>query len=371
MTYGARLDRGVAMTPVGVVVVGGSAGAIAAAQRMLGALPTDLPVGVLIVLHTAPNGKSALAHVLQRSSAWPVADARHGDQLEAGQVYLAPSDHHLLLDNRTLLLTRSPKVNRVRPAVDPLFRSAARWWGRQTVGVVLSGNLDDGSAGLAAIAGRGGAAIIQEDPLFGGMPRAALLAVPAAQRLAAADLADGITRSVSQLGGHSAITEGAETRGAVSLNPAAAVASRDDETLGNGRGSDRDLVEEAELAQNNEPTVPVLGDLTIVACPECRGAMSFVAVGKASYYRCHVGHSYSPQTLLAAQQENSEAALWTAVSILEEQAAVYRRLSERAGVGPERRAAHEASAVRAAEASRAVRRMIEVVESSALEDIEA
>ncbi|MGE5156496.1 MAG: chemotaxis protein CheB [Betaproteobacteria bacterium] len=158
---------------------------------LLGSLPPSLPAAVVIVLHRPAAGSGNLRGVLDRTCAMPVIDAGHDHPLVPSRVYLAPPGVHVLVQPGRLLLSRTARVNRVRPAVDPLFRSAARWFGPRTIGVVLSGALDDGAAGLSAIWARGGACLIQhpDDALFAGMPYAARLAVP-----------DATVRPVDELG---------------------------------------------------------------------------------------------------------------------------------------------------------------------------
>jgi two-component system, chemotaxis family, protein-glutamate methylesterase/glutaminase len=312
-----------------MVVIGASAGGIQALSDFVSVLPSALEAAVVVVLHRPAGGTGALPAVLGRISTLPVAHARHEDSAAPGRVYVAPPDHHILVRDGRILLARSPKVNRMRPAADTLFRSAARWYGPRAIGIVLSGALDDGAAGLAAISARGGAAMIQDpdEALFPGMPKAALAAVPRAMALPVKELAVAVAEMV----GHEV--------------PAA-------------EEPDALLVMETDMAEREEAPagLAVPGAPVPVACPECRGAMSRVDTAGAIYYRCHVGHSYSPQTLLTAQTEGTEAALWTAVSILEEQAGVHRTLAERAS--GEHKAAHREAAQRAMRSADAVRRQI-------------
>jgi two-component system chemotaxis response regulator CheB len=288
-----------------VVVIGGSAGSVGALQAFVGGLPADLGAAVLVVVHRPPDTPSALARILDRSGPLPARSAEHGEPLKTGAIYVASPDYHLLIHDTAISLRRSPRQNRVRPAVDALFRSAARWCGSRTMGVVLSGALDDGAAGLAAIHARGGVAVIQDaaDALFDGMPRAALTAVAG----------DAIVGSAAGLGVRVAALVG---------QPVHAPAEP----------PDRDLILETDMAEHDHsagaerPGRPVQ-----LGCPECNGGMSVVEAGRTLHYACHTGHSYAPQTLLAAQRDKVESALWTAVSILEEQAVVHQQLANRTG----------------------------------------
>jgi len=319
------------MSNLAVVVIGGSAGGIGAASTLLGGLPTEFAACVVVALHTSPKPDSTLADVLQRASALPVGYGHDGDRLTAGRVFIAPPDRHLLIHDGELVLSRGPRVNRVRPAVDPLFRSAARWWAARVVGVVLSGSLDDGAAGLAAIVRRGGRALVQERAPFEGMPAAATAAVPSALRVPVDELGPALVKLVG------ALPEDDQ---------------RDDRV-------DDDLLVETDLAETDDGhATRVIGQASAVACPDCRGGMAYVSTAGTGYYRCHVGHAFSPETLLEAQADNVEAALWTAVSILEEKAAVHERLAARHATDSARQGVHHAAERRTRAAATAVRRLL-------------
>jgi two-component system, chemotaxis family, protein-glutamate methylesterase/glutaminase len=249
------------------------------------------------VIHTSPDRPLALARILDRCGTVPVTVADHSALLQPGHAYVAVPGRHLILRDGSAILTSTAKQNRARPAIDALFRSAARWYGPRTIGIVLSGVLDDGAAGLAAVDARGGVCIVQDpaEAPYPGMPQAALSVVPDALIRSTADLAatvDGLCRN-------------AGTPETVSETP--------------------DHIGADMIADANEIAIPVgLG------CPDCGGGLSSIQIGAAEYYRCHVGHGYAPANLLAAQHEKAEAGLWTAISMLQEQAAVHERLAERA-----------------------------------------
>jgi two-component system chemotaxis response regulator CheB len=283
-----------------VVVVGGSAGGIAALQRLVARLPANLPASLLVVMHLAPTVPSRLAELLDKAGPLPARPAVAGEPLRPGRIYTAVTDRHLLVsDGDTVQLSLGPRENRVRPAVDALFRSAARWCGPRAIGVVLSGALDDGAAGLAAIDQRGGLPLVQrpDDARFVGMPTAALRAVPGATSATAADLG----RLISEAAG----------------TPAQNTAP----------GADEGLIWETDVTEHGRSGLPHPGRPAGLACPECGGGLFTVRTGNALHYVCHTGHSYSPQSLLAARDEDLESALWTAVSALQEKVTVLRELS--------------------------------------------
>ena len=174
-----------------IIVIGGSAGGLEAMNAIVGGLPADLPAAVFVVLHTSPHSPGLLPEILNHRGPLPAAHARDGEPVTPGRIYVAPPDHHLLLEAGRVRVTRGPKENRFRPAVDPLFRSAALAYGPRVVGVVLSGWLDDGAAGLWAVKVRGGVAVVQDpDEAFArSMPESAMRQTRVDYRLRVADIA--------------------------------------------------------------------------------------------------------------------------------------------------------------------------------------
>jgi two-component system CheB/CheR fusion protein len=183
-----------------VVVVGASAGGVQAMRNLVAALPPGLPAAILVVLHLPPGGVSALVQILSRAGPLRAEHPVDGQPIAPGRIYVAPPDHHLLIRDGRVTVSRGPRENGHRPAIDPLFRSAAQAHGLGTVGVVLSGTLDDGAAGLAAIARRGGVAVVQDphDAMHAGMPMAALTEVPDALIAPAAELGAVVNRLVRE-----------------------------------------------------------------------------------------------------------------------------------------------------------------------------
>jgi two-component system chemotaxis response regulator CheB len=312
-----------------VVVVGASAGGVESLRGLLAGLPTDLPATVLVVLHMPSGGTSALPAILRRAGKLPVQPAAHGQPLRPGHVYTAIPDHHLLVVDDVMALSRGPTENGHRPAVDALFRSAARAVGPRAVGVVLSGTLDDGAAGLMSIVARGGAAVVQdpEDAIYPGMPESALREVPTARVAPATGLADVITELVGE---------------PVETGPAATM-------------SRTDLIE-ADIAENGllegGVTMTTVGDPSGFTCPDCDG--SLIAIPDALRYRCRVGHAWTLEALAEQKDAELERALWTALRTLDEKVSLGRQMEQRAvergnGLVARRYAASVAEATHAAD----------------------
>lgn len=288
-----------------IITIGASAGGVEALSEVVRHLPEDLPASVLVALHVPSHGLSALPQILGRSGPLPARHAEDGEAIEPGRICVAPPDHHLLVQRGRARLSRGPRENGVRPAIDPLFRSAARWYGPRTIGVVLSGTLDDGSAGLLAIRERGGEAIVQDpdDALFSGMPRSALEGVPTARVAPAAAIAgllDQLSRRDAGGQGDPPMPEHMDLESAIA-------------------GFDLGVIQRDERP----------GKPSGFACPDCAGVLWELQESEMVRYRCRVGHAWSPTSLLAEQSHSLEVALWTAFRALEERAALAARLAER------------------------------------------
>jgi two-component system chemotaxis response regulator CheB len=293
--------------PRGLIVIGASAGGVEALRALVTGLPTDLDAAVLVVLHVPREGHSALPDILRRSTLLKVHHAVDGEALRAGHIYIAPSDHHLLVLQGSARLSKGPMENGHRPAVDPLFRSAARAAGRRTIAVVLSGSRDDGTAGAAAVSERGGRVLVQspDDALYSSMPRSAIdhLAV------------DGVYAS-GDLGGVIAKAVAALPPDGVEVGPVA----------------DTELVAmETSMANLGDLTTEFMpGHPSGFACPTCHGGLFELPGAPSPRYRCWVGHAWSPESLRDEQAAAFEGALWIALRSLEEKAALERRLGEAA-----------------------------------------
>lgn len=292
-----------------VIVIGGSAGSIEALTTVVSGLPEHLPAAVLVVIHVPPGGRSRLPAILTRSGPLPATHARHGEEIRPGRIYVAPPNRHLLVRHGNVELNRGPRENRSRPAIDSLFRSAARAYGPRVIGVVLSGALYDGSAGLMAVKARGGIAIVQdpEDALFPGMPRSALALVKTVRILPAATIGHELGR-LSQ--------EAAEPNGEATM-------SDDEERI--ARVIEQDFTEQAADVRAD--------DTALYTCPDCGGVMWQTDSGPGGWFRCHVGHAYSPEVLLIQKSEELEAALWACIRLLREKATMTRQSAARLRAG--------------------------------------
>jgi two-component system, chemotaxis family, protein-glutamate methylesterase/glutaminase len=289
-----------------IIVVGASAGGVEALGQLVAGLPADLAASVFVVLHVPPHGTSVLPNILRRAGPLPADHAADGEPIRSGRVYVAPPDFHLLLKNGHVRLARGPTENSHRPAIDPLFRTAARRYGRRVIGVVLSGVLDDGTAGLLAIKNRGGLAVVQhpDDALFPSMPQTALENVAVDHALAVSELGPLLARLAAE---------------PVLPDPPPAVST--------DMAMETDMAElELEAMQKfDRPGAP-----SPFACPDCNGVLWELHEGDLVRYRCRVGHAWSPDSLLARQADGLEAALWTALRALEERAALASRMADRA-----------------------------------------
>ncbi len=305
-----------------IIVIGASAGGVEALAALAAGLPTDLSAAVFVVLHLPAYGVSVLPAILSRRGPLPARHPVDGEPIRPGHIYVAPPDHHLMLEDGHIRLSRGPSENGHRPAVDVLFRSAARAAGPRVIGVVLTGALDDGTAGLLAVKQRGGLTVVQDpdEALFPSMPRSAV--------------------------DHVAVDH-------ILTLPAIAPALA---TLTRAPVSERDMLimpdemqTEVRVAAMDPAALeaPRAGAPSGYTCPECHGALWEVEDGRMIRFRCRVGHAYSPDSLIAHQVRGLEDALWIALRALEESAALAERLTERA-----RQRGHDLAAGRFAQQAR-------------------
>ena len=288
-----------------LVVIGTSAGGIEALRALVAALPPDFPAAIAVCMHTAPQSPAILPDILMRSGRLPASHPRNGDTLSPGRIYVAPPDYHLLIEPGRMRLSKGPRENRFRPAIDPLFRSAASVYGPGSIGVILTGNLGDGAAGLWAIKQLGGIAIVQDpgDAMFPSMPQSALRVVNADYCIPLDQIAPLLTQLTSS------------TPPDAARPPAAA----------------EGLEIEVKIAKDEHPLtagVTRLGRPSPFACPECHGVLLQVEEGGRIRFRCHTGHAYSAESLQAEIGEAIEVALWNAIRSLQEGTLCLQRMAQ-------------------------------------------
>lgn len=288
-----------------LIVVGASAGGVDALIQMTRGLPQDLQAAVCIVLHTSAMNTSRLPTILSRSGALPATHAVHGEPIQYGHIYIAPPDHHLLVREGFLELSRGPRENHMRPAIDPLFRSAARAYGERVVGVVLSGTLGDGSMGLMAINAHKGIAIVQDpqEATFGSMPRAAIKYAEVDYVLPVAHISP-LLASLT----HGSVSEKGTQTMSSETDATPAVIQRD---ISN---------QEQDLRPNTQ---------AMYSCPDCGGILWQINNGMFIQFHCHVGHTWSPELLLVQKSEELETALWSSVRLLKEKAILSYQMATR------------------------------------------
>ncbi|WP_189091112.1 chemotaxis protein CheB [Deinococcus ruber] len=281
-----------------VVVIGASAGGIQPLQALAAGLPADFPAAICIVLHIPAYAPSHLPEILGRAGPLPVSQPAHREQIMPGRIYCAPPDHHLLIEDGRFSVTKGPKENRVRPAIDTLFRSAGYSEGPNVIGVVLSGLLDDGTSGLWTVKRWGGTTVVQdpEDAEYDSMPKSALTQVDIDHTVRAQELAALLKRltadPVKKFGG---IDEDDAERQRVGIE-----------------------VSIASSARAFRKGVMQFGKVTPQTCPECGGVLVQIKEGNFTRYRCHTGHAYTGDTLLVSVTQAIEDKLWRTMRALEE-----------------------------------------------------
>jgi two-component system chemotaxis response regulator CheB len=288
-----------------LIVVGASAGGLQVLVQMARGLPPGLPAAVVVVCHFPADSTSILPDILSRSGALLATHVKHREPIYPGHIYVAPPDKHLVVHEGELHLSHGPRENSHRPAIDPLFRSAARVYGPRVIGVVLTGGLYDGVAGLLAIRAAGGLAVIQDpaDALLPTLPQSALVITGADHVVPAAALAPLLVDLVRQ------------------------------PLRGRGDLAMTDPLDRMSRAVSEDAVKQLQGDrrgsLSVYTCPECGGSMWQVDDAALVRFRCHVGHVYNGEHLLAEQSEALEAALWTAVRIFWDKTVLARQLAAR------------------------------------------
>lgn len=291
------------MPPLDVIVIGASAGGVGSLQRVVERLPESLPASFFVTLHLPEGIRSVLPRILERAGALPAGHAENGQLIEPGRIYIAPPGQHMTLERDGIRVTRGAREHGLRPAIDPLFRSAALAFGPRVVGVVLSGQLDDGTVGLAEIKRAGGVAVVQDpdETPFPSMPKSAIAHVNVDYILPV----DEIGRILEHL--------------VLDQQTAERAVHRD------GANVRREL----DVLTQHQSEHDKAGDPSPYACPDCGGVLWELSDGEMLRFRCRVGHAYTGDTLLNAEGHAIEQSLWSALRALEEQAAVKKRMAER------------------------------------------
>ncbi len=277
-----------------VLVVGTSAGGLHALQNLIGQFDRDFPVPVLVVRHISPDATgNVLLDELNKLGTLKCEHAKNGATLKAGHLYLAPSDHHMLLDgDKKILVTKGAQENRSRPAIDPLFRSAAVAFSSGVIGIILTGYLDDGTSGLKAIKRCGGICIVQDpdDAEYPAMPENALKNVSVDHCLPISEMGDLLAKLVTR-------------------------------KLAKQKPIPKDVLLEAQIAErvtSDLSSVEQLGDQVPFNCPGCGGVLWKVDQDSSLRFRCHTGHAFTAASLLAEQTRKIEETMWTALRMFEE-----------------------------------------------------
>ncbi|WP_201392851.1 chemotaxis protein CheB [Ktedonobacter sp. SOSP1-52] len=291
-----------------IIVIGASAGGVEALMHLVRDLPPTLPASLFIVLHISADGPSRLPDILSRSGLLPAVHPVDDAPIEYGKIYIAPPDNHMLLEEGRIHIVRGPKENRHRPAVDPLFRSAAHAYGRRVVGVVLTGGLDDGTSGLFTIKREGGIAVVQDprDALYASMPQSAREYVDVDYMLPLKEIAPLLTRLA-----HESVTDGSLQVPAVSL-------------------SEWKEEKVTTMEKNDLQKEELNGNPSVFSCPECGGVLWEMHDGSLQRFRCRVGHAFSVESMLLEQSESLDKALWMALKTLEEKVELLQRLTNNA-----------------------------------------
>lgn len=287
-----------------IIVIGTSAGGLKALSAIVSVLPANLNAALFIVQHLATDKPSILPQILADVSSLPVSFATDGAPIQAGHIYVAPPDYHLVVNQAAMRVVRGPQENRFRPAIDTLFRSAARSYSSRVVGVVLTGYLDDGTVGLQAIKKRGGVAIVQDpkEAEYPNMAKSALQYVKVDYCLPLAEIPDLLIQ--------------------LSKEPAEQEYPMTEEIEFESR-----IAEQQMNTQEFLEHVEAIGTRTTYTCPECNGSIWQIGKELPLRFRCHVGHSFTANILLSEQTQYLENALWSAVRAMEEKVSFLRQMA--------------------------------------------
>ena len=289
-----------------IIVIGTSAGGLETLDALVGQLPTDLAASIFIVQHMGPDSSgTALTRRLDRHKSFQAKLAKEGQRFRPGRIYVAPPDHHLLLKTNKVLVRKGARENRNRPGIDPLFRSAAVAHGPRVIGVVLTGRLDDGTAGLIAIKRCGGVTVVQDpkDAAYPGMPQSALDNLRVDFCVPIAEMGHLLATLVSTPHGRS-ISVPSDVRTEATI---------------------------AERVLSDVDQVNGLGKQVPYNCPNCGGVLWEMDAPKTRRFRCHTGHSFTESALLVSQSERIEEILWISLRMFEERKNLLNSMAKTAG----------------------------------------
>jgi two-component system, chemotaxis family, protein-glutamate methylesterase/glutaminase len=291
------------MTSRDIIVIGASTGGIEALRTIAGGLPEDFPATLFVVFHSGPGAPGILHKILDRAGPLDAISPEDGERFLPGKIYVAPPDRHMLLEPHVICLTRGPKENRFRPAIDPLFRSAAQVYGPRAIGVILTGGLDDGTSGLWALKKLGGIAVVQDpdDALVPSMPQNALRYVSVDYRVKLVEIAPLLVRLT---------TVPVYEKGAYEVP--------------------EHLDMEIKIAKQDpaiEYDIRNLWEKSSYTCPDCHGVLLKYKQGNHERFRCHTGHAFTTDVLLASVTESVEESLWTAIRTIEESVMLMQHLA--------------------------------------------
>jgi two-component system chemotaxis response regulator CheB len=293
------------MTHHDVVVIGASAGGVEALRTLVAGLPPEFNAAIMVVLHIPATAPSVLDQVLSSAGPLPASVGRDGERFHSGHIYVPQADFHLMLRPHQLLrVVRGPRENRARPSVDVLFRSAARFYAGRVIGVLLSGSLYDGVAGLQVIKVRGGLTVVQSDPIFPSMPMTAASQIDIDHSVPIADMAALLQRLVAL--------------------PA------DEKVVAAHELDVEDQISEMDpRLMESEQKYESFARPSHYTCPDCHGTLWQIDDQDVLRFRCRVGHGFTGESLMAVQNEDLEGVLWTALRALEEKASLLRQMAER------------------------------------------
>jgi two-component system chemotaxis response regulator CheB len=287
-----------------IIVIGASAGGIAAIKKTIGGLSKNIDGAVIVVLHVSQQSNcSIIASILQKSTDLNCVTAEDGAMLQKGFLYLAPSGYQLMIKDNRIMLTQGPYENKYRPSIDVLFRSAALYFRNRVIGIILTGLLEDGTSGMTAIKKGGGICIVQDplDASFSDMPESVLNKIKPDFILPVEEICDVINKLLLKM-----------------LPPELPVV--------------RETELEVKIVENmitNNSNLKIIGEKSDFVCPDCGGELYTIKEESGRRYRCYTGHVYTERILDEVQDKKLLQSLWTSIRMFEEKANLMQLMSNR------------------------------------------